>query len=369
MNICILGVNFVWDQIDGVGVFTTTLAKSLCLDSRVSSLTIYCPKGSTAKLSAIIRPSDRRSLVKFVEIPYSKIGFLRVFKKLFGPDPIHNNPVFDLVVNTAPPVNFVSSLRHKTVTIIHDVTPLKLARKQSALFRIYYWFIINAAILLSRQTYCVSAATMSELEVFNVVKFAPKPRIIPNAVFLEYKESSQKDPEPFFLIVSTIQPAKNIEMAIRAFSVANSEYFHGSFKLVIVGKYGWGCEGILDLPKKLGIEDIVIFTGYISSENLSDLYGRSWCLLNLSIAEGFGIPIIEAFASNCPAILSDIIVFREVAGKAAIFVDPFSLEDIVSALKSIASIQTRAHFSSMATDALERYTPSNQADALLSLLQ
>lgn len=165
----------------------------------------------------------------------------------------------------------------------------------------------------------------------------------------------------YFLFVGTVQPRKNLERLIRAFSAfltvedkqslmlrirkwkigvdGGRSKIAGSalYKLVIVGGKGWKSEDIYRLPKELGIEDRVSFLGRVSDEELAALYGGATALTYPSLFEGFGLPIIEAFACSCPVITSNISSMPEIAGKAALLVDPYNIEAIFKAMRLLAS--------------------------------
>ncbi len=139
----------------------------------------------------------------------------------------------------------------------------------------------------------------------------------------------------YFIFVGTIQRRKNLERIIKAFAefAKNNE----RYQLVLVGGKGWDSESIYVLPKELGVEQRVKFFGRISDEDLVGLYNGATALVYPSLFEGFGLPIIEAFSCSCPVITSNRSSMPEVAGKAAILVDPYNIEGIKDAMGQLAS--------------------------------
>jgi glycosyltransferase involved in cell wall biosynthesis len=166
--------------------------------------------------------------------------------------------------------------------------------------------------------------------------------IYKNRVLIQYGLKKNR----YFLFVGTVQPRKNLERLIRAFDRFLTMDDRGSkmgvegrklYKLIVVGGKGWKSENIYRLPKELGIEDRVSFLGRVSDEELAALYSGATALTYPSLFEGFGLPIIEAFACSCPVITSNISSMPEVAGKAALLVDPYNIEAIFKAMRLLAS--------------------------------
>lgn len=143
--------------------------------------------------------------------------------------------------------------------------------------------------------------------------------------------------DPYIICVGTIQPRKNLIRLMEA--IARIE----NIKLVIVGKskgagrQGWMYQDILDTPKKLGIEDRVIFTGFIPVEDLPLLLSDAVAFIQSSLWEGFGIPVLEAMACGTPVIVSNVSSLPEVVGEAGLLVDPYSVDQTEQAIRTIIS--------------------------------
>jgi glycosyltransferase involved in cell wall biosynthesis len=135
---------------------------------------------------------------------------------------------------------------------------------------------------------------------------------------------------PFVLAVASINPHKNLDGLIRAFAKARQ---HLSYtRLVLVGMKTATYKKLLRLIDCLGLADVVEFTGRISDQALVKLYQTASVMIFPSFYEGFGLPILEAMACGCPLIASDYSTIREVAGKAAIFVNPAESDELAKAL-------------------------------------
>lgn len=137
----------------------------------------------------------------------------------------------------------------------------------------------------------------------------------------------------YILFVGTLQPRKNIERLIEAFSRISSS--HKDLSLVIVGKHGWQYEGILAAPKKYHVEEKVQFVSFVPDTDLGAFYTHARCFVLVSLYEGFGLPILEAMSYGCPVITSTVSSLPEAGGDAAVYVDPLSIEDIASKLTKV----------------------------------
>lgn len=128
----------------------------------------------------------------------------------------------------------------------------------------------------------------------------------------------------FFLSVSTLEPRKNLTGLIEAFSQL-PEKVKKNHPLVLAGKAGWKWDQN-QIPKfKL---QHVHFIGYVREDHLAALYTMAFAFINVSHYEGFGLPVLEAMACQCPVIVSKDTVLTEIAGDAAIAVDQSKLESI-----------------------------------------
>ena len=135
----------------------------------------------------------------------------------------------------------------------------------------------------------------------------------------------------FILFVGTIQPRKNIARMVEAISQIPE------LELIVVGKKGWQYEGILDSPRKFGVENRVKFLEFVPDEELSELYKNAICFVLPSLYEGFGLPILEAMKYGCPVVTSNTSSLPEDGGDAALYFDPEDSSDIAEKIKKLLS--------------------------------
>lgn len=138
----------------------------------------------------------------------------------------------------------------------------------------------------------------------------------------------------YFLSVSTIEPRKNIISSIKAY-ISLPEKIQKEYPLVIVGMDGWLNSELYDHVKKLLEKKRIIFLGHISEVKLPILYGGAKLLIYPSLYEGFGLPIIEAYATGLPVISSNTSSMLEIGQNAAVIIDPLNIEQIHDSILKI----------------------------------
>ena len=161
--------------------------------------------------------------------------------------------------------------------------------------------------------------------------FHPIPEL--NKENIRRKFTEGKD---YFLFVSALHPRKNIVNLFQAFDLFKKEA-KSELKLLMVGeKYWWNSE-IKNCFENLEFKRDIVFTGHIQSSELNEVYGAGFALTYVSYFEGFGIPLVEAMKCELPIIASNATSLPEVGGEAAIYVNPFSIEDIKNGMKRVFS--------------------------------
>ena len=143
-----------------------------------------------------------------------------------------------------------------------------------------------------------------------------------------------KPGQSFVLTAGQFAPYKNHEGAVESFAKAFAD--RPDIALVMVQRRGSGAHELSKLAQRLGVKDRVHFTGTLEFETLLQLYSGALALLHPSLCEGFGNPVAEAMACGCPVITSNLSAMPEVAGGAALLVDPRDTDEIAQALRSVA---------------------------------
>lgn len=140
-------------------------------------------------------------------------------------------------------------------------------------------------------------------------------------------------PESYVIYIGTLQPRKNLRTLILALAALGGE--HASTHLVIAGKQGWLYEPLFAQVRGLALAERVHFIGYAPQEDLPALLSAAQAFVLPSLYEGFGLPLLEAMACGTPVICSNVSSLPEVAGDAAILVDPRDTAQWVQALQRV----------------------------------
>lgn len=142
---------------------------------------------------------------------------------------------------------------------------------------------------------------------------------------------------PYFLYLGTLEPRKNIEGLIQAYAKVKKKNMGAVPDLVIAGKKGWNFERIFALVEEYRLEESVIFTGYITEQEIPLLLSGAAAFVFPSFYEGFGLPPLEAMACGTPVISSNAASIPEVVGDAGILIDPYQVDALAEAMEQIAT--------------------------------
>lgn len=141
---------------------------------------------------------------------------------------------------------------------------------------------------------------------------------------------------PYFIFVGTILKRKNLDTLLAAFDIFKESDTTGT-KLLVVGSRKWWKGDIENAYLAMRHKNDVVFAGRVEADELGQMMSAATALAYVSYFEGFGIPILEAFCAETPVLTSNVTSMPEVAGDAAILVDPHSAEAIAEALHSLST--------------------------------
>jgi len=267
--------------------------------------------------------------------------------------------------------------RTKVVAHIHDVSFRAFPGYIGVADRIFLALFIPRTMKRSDLIVAPSRFTKDEIvsrygvpaEKISVIgnAIAPAFLIEPTPEDLARARSRNGLPDSFILSVGTMQPRKNIPLLIRAFARIRKDF--PDLRLVLVGGRGGRHydEAIDAAIEEEGLADSVIFPGYVPQEDMPALFRLARILAFPSRYEGFGIPILEAFAAGTPVAASDIPPFREVGAEAALFFDPTDIATCAESLYTLLideNARTRGERSGK--DRLAKYSWTESAQKILS---
>ncbi|MDP9229579.1 MAG: glycosyltransferase family 4 protein [Bacteroidota bacterium] len=142
----------------------------------------------------------------------------------------------------------------------------------------------------------------------------------------EVKKKYTEDKE-YFLHVGAIHPRKNLLNLLKAFSIFKKRQ-QSNFKLMLVGRLAWKYDSFLNNLKNYKYRADVILTGYLDEDELVRVMASAYAFVYPSFFEGFGVPVLEAMQCEVPVITSSDSAMQEIAGNAALYVEPDNNTDI-----------------------------------------
>ncbi len=135
----------------------------------------------------------------------------------------------------------------------------------------------------------------------------------------------------YFLYVGSIHPRKNVASLLQAFDSFKSQT-NSNFKLVLTGRMAWKTGAVSNIYNQMKFKNDVIFTGYLSNEDLAKITAAAFALCYVSLFEGFGIPIIEAMKCGVPVICSNTSSMKEIGEGVTVQINPNNIESITYAM-------------------------------------
>jgi glycosyltransferase involved in cell wall biosynthesis len=216
---------------------------------------------------------------------------------------------------------------NKQIVTIHDMSYKVNPKWFSKRFYLWYNFLIPK--IANRSFKILTVSKSSKNDIVKFLKINPdKISIVYNSSYLNTNNNFEAViEEKYLLSVSSLDSRKNLKNLIEAFKRTDIK-----IKLVIVGLKNANFDFTL---KRNSLNDNIIFTGYVSDNELTSLMNNAEAFIYVSFYEGFGLPPLEAMSLGCPVVVSDIPAHREVCGEAALYADPYNIEDIKNRINDV----------------------------------
>src|SRR3989344_4730046 len=365
-----VGINLVtFKGYQGMEAFTENLMRRIFLLAPHIEFTVFATRSLPQNL--FIKAENVRFVVASVRfskplyaVPYQVVWLPFLCAKykidlLFAPSP--GAPLF---------------YRNKVVTL-HDCAYDRFAEARSFLSGIYIWCMYRGAKYFAR--YIVTVSEFSKQELVDVYHIKPeKVRVIyeasPDLPDIDEKFALQlRDKffleQPYFLYVGSTRPRKNLERIIMSFRKFLETEVQG-YKLVIAGSRD---THFLDLEKIIARENLrkyVTLTGFVTQEEKVALYRGASVFIFPSLYEGFGLPVLEAQTMGIPVLTSNTSALPEVAGNGALYVDPYSVDEIANGMKQLAKDEVlRERLVRAGSENVKRFSWDRVARQILDLFE
>jgi glycosyltransferase involved in cell wall biosynthesis len=359
-----INASVVGENPTGLGIYSINLVRAL--DRVRDDLVVYSSRPDAfGPIGAPIRPSpvagrpDYGLRGHFVRVLWLQSG-LRAGIRAAGQRAL---------LNTVP--EGVLGLGVPQVTVVHDLIPLMFPpdypRQQH-----YFRFFVSRVLHLSRLVVADSDYTRrSVIERFRLP--AAKVRVVYPGYDTDTFHANgsappgQTLPDVNFLYVGNLLPHKNVLRLLDALAIVRR---HHRCRLIIRGEGRPShVAAVRQRVERLGLQDDVTFMGYTGAATLRQLYRRATCLVLPSLGEGFGLPVLEAMACGTPVITAATTSLPEVAGEAAVMVDPGDTEQLAEAMIRVLGDKTlREELGHKGVAQAARFTWRRTADAMSRLL-
>lgn len=325
----------------GIRVFLLELIDAFAKNE--NPLFVYCLICCAANKELFI-PATNNANIHLLEVKVDNSNPLkRIYFEQFKLNKILNKQSNGILLNICNIAILKCSLPQ--VTIIQAQMSIKALRKTlpkkyisiSKLHKIYYDILLEKSMMISKKTIAISHYMVKFLK-----KYQEKIVVIHEGVnmssfnYVKNDLNAFKDKMPYILSVSTLFPHKNMDKAIEAFAIFKKKN-KNDFKLLIAGKDpdGKQLEFLKNVAEKNNLSNDVIFPGWVADKDIPALYKNASLFLYLSSMEFFGLPVLEAMASNIPVIASNKMSIPEVVNNAGIMVEPDDTETISKNIEHI----------------------------------
>ncbi|MHC1706141.1 MAG: glycosyltransferase family 4 protein [Bacteroidales bacterium] len=326
-------------KLEGIGWFTFESMKRICLqhpevdfffifDRRPDPGFIFSPNIKPL----VVAPQARHPLLFYIWFNITVPAKLNALKP-------------DLFLS--PDGYNVLPFRGKSLLVIHDLNFEHYPKDLPWLVRKYYRYFFPR--FARKATRIATVSEFSKQDIKNQYGIDPNRIDVVydgvNELYKPVNEETKVDTKvkftggyPYFIFIGSLHPRKNLVNLFKAFDIYKKTDNQGA-KLVIAGAKKYWTKDIENTFQRLKHSQDVIFTDRLNENEVNDLLGSALGLLYVSYFEGFGIPILEAFACHTPVITSNRSSMPEIAGDAALLVDPFSPADIANAMTRIAQTE------------------------------
>lgn len=341
MKIAFDGYPLSHKNITGIGIYTYNIIKNVVTseNNNIYILNMY----EACKNDIIIKffeENNNNIHQKIINLTEKR----RVIEILLG---LKYKSHFTDTVDITHFLNFIlpTGVNGKKIITIHDMVSKVCPETMTIKNRILLGLKLKSSA--KRADQIITVSENSKLDIIRYLKIVPEkitvvPPGVDTTVFhpdyrneqIAYCKKKYNIDGNYFLYTGTLEPRKNIKRLVEAYAKAISTRDNAP-KLVLTGMNGWNYKNIYKQVISSCVEDLVIFTDYIPTEDIAVLMNGALAFVYPSIYEGFGLPPLEAMNCGTPVITSNISSLPEVVGDAALLINPFSIDDISKALSEI----------------------------------
>ncbi len=339
----IVGIDYTaaYEQGAGIGRYVRELMRALAAADDRTSYRLFVAGASRAALPPVPGPNFRWCLTRI-----TPRWFARLWYRLQLPLPVEaftgRVALYHATDFTLPP----TLPGTRTLLTVHDLSFVRAPEATTPVLKAYLDVVVPRSVRRATHVLADSQATRDDLvelygtepDKITVLLGGVNPGFVPvterdarKVVRRRYNIPEQ----PYIFSIGTVQPRKNYARLIEALAALGPDY--GDVHLVIAGGRGWLEGPIYRAVGESGLTDRVHFIGFARDDDLPALYSEAACLAYPSLYEGFGLPVVEAMACGTPVVTSNLSSMPEIAGDAALLIDPYDVDALADAIRRLVS--------------------------------
>ena len=330
-------------QLDGIGYFTVNTISRIIRNHPEVEFMILCDKKFTENYFDF--PNARKyKIFPPWRHPVLYIWYMEIVLPLFLRK---HKP--GLLVSMEGFLSLGSST--KQLPVIYDINFEHQPRDLKFLNRLYFGFFFKRFVKKATRIATISGYSRQDIATFYKINNDKIDNVSCgiNGNFEPLSESEiaatrQKfsGGKPYFFFVGSMHPRKNIARLIEAYTVFRQKN-NCDYKLLLAGAIWWSKSSMETAYNSSPFKDDIIFTGRLSDDELKKVLGSAFSLSFVPIFEGFGLPIVEAMQSEVPVICSNTTSMPEVAGEAAVLIDPYNVTSIANGMETMFTDNALRH--------------------------
>jgi glycosyltransferase involved in cell wall biosynthesis len=348
----LINLSFLTPEPTGIGTYTANifphlqqLEPTLLTSQKIENYTCY-------QIPDNLTP-DRGTKGQINRLLWTQFELPKIYKQL------HSNLIF----SPLPEAPLYSGCR--SIVTVHDLIPLRFFKKFSRLTA-YFRYYIPQVLKQAEHIICDSQATLEDVVKFFKIS-DKKMTVVPLACDRNNFRLLDLPPKNYFLYTGRHDPYKNIERLIAAFATLPDR---SNCELWLAGPPNAYTPQLIEQVAELGLKSSVKFLGYVGYTELPILMNQAIALVFPTLWEGFGLPILEAMACGTPVITSNISSMPEVAGDAALLVNPYSVGEIAEAMQIVATnSQVRSNLKTASLGQADRFSWEKTGTETAKILQ
>lgn len=330
-----------YDQGGGIGRLVRDLITALALEDSVTPYRLFVAGASHSQLPPSPGPN-----FTWYPVPLSAEWMARLWQRARLPLPVNwltgSIDLYHATDFVLPPVG----RGIKTILTVHDLSFMRVPETAAPNLRAYLNVVVPRSVLKADHIIADSQATKDDLcalygtspDKITVLLSGVDPRftrVTDQTMLKSVRDRYGIGEQPYIFCIGTVQPRKNYSRVIQSLAALRAEGL--DLQLVIAGGKGWLEDEMYRTLQDTQMQNYVHLIGFAREEDLPALYSGAALTAFPSLYEGFGLPILESMACGTPVVTANVSSLPEVAGDAALLIDPYDMPALTNAIRQLVT--------------------------------